>query len=62
MWVPVTVEEDDGVGGLQVEPQTPSPRAEHEDEVLAVVLVEGLQQQPSIVSLGGAVQTQVLEA
>lgn len=44
MWVPVTVEDDDGVGGLQVEPEAAGSGAEEEDEVLRSFLVELLEE------------------
>ena len=52
--VPVRVEDDHGVGGLQVEAQAAGTRAEQEDEVLGVGVVEGLQQHAAVVCLSGA--------
>ncbi len=31
-WIPVTVVEDDRVGGSQIDPQTPGPRTQQEDK------------------------------
>lgn len=42
MRVPVTVKDDDGVGGLQVEPQATGSGTEEEDEVLRSFLVKFL--------------------
>lgn len=44
MWVPVAVEDDDGVGCLQVEAQAAGSGAEQEDEVLRSLLIKFLQQ------------------
>ncbi len=60
MRVPVGVEDDDGVCGLQVEPEAPGARAQHEDEVVAARRVELRQQIPAVVRLGRTVQSQVL--
>jgi hypothetical protein len=52
--VPVTVEDDHGVGCLQVEPQTPGPGAQQEDEELRALLVEFFKQLGAIFRLCGS--------
>ena len=54
VWVPVAVEDDHGVGRLQVEAQPPGSGAEQEDEVVGGWVVEGLQQHATVFSLSGA--------
>lgn len=51
--VPVTVEDDDRVGRLEVEAQPPGPRAQQEDEILGAWLIERLQQHPPVLCLRG---------
>ena len=58
--VPVAVEDDDGIGGLQVEAEAAGARRQNEDEVLGVGRVELHQQLAAIVRLRRAVQPQVL--
>ena len=58
MRVPVGVEDDDGVGGLQVEAEPARPRGEEEDEVLRVLVVEGLEHVGAVVGLGHPVQAE----
>lgn len=52
MWVPVGIKNNYSVGRLQVEAQASSPCAQEENEVLRLWVIEGLQQHPSILSLG----------
>lgn len=54
VWVPVTVEDDDGVGSLQVEAEAAGSGAEQEDEVLRSFLIKFLQQCRSVLGLGGS--------
>lgn len=54
MWVPVAVEDDDGVGRLQVEAEAARSGAEQEDEVLRSFLIKFLQQCGSVISLRGS--------
>lgn len=49
MRVPVAVEDDHGVRGLQVEAEAAGSGAEQEDEVLRSLLVELLQQHRPVV-------------
>lgn len=53
MWVPVTVEDDDGVSRLQVEPQASCPGTEQEHKVLTGWVIECLQQHAAVLCLGG---------
>jgi hypothetical protein len=62
MGVPVGVEDDDGVSGLQVEAQATGAGAEDEEEVVRRRVIEHLQQVATVLRLGHAVQTQVLVA
>lgn len=54
MRIPVTVEDDDGVGRLQIETQTSGSGAEQEDKVLGGRVVEGLQQRAAVLRFGGS--------
>lgn len=60
--VPVRVEEDDGVGRLQVEAEAAGARREHEDEVGRVGGIEALEELAAVLGLGAAVEAEVLEA
>jgi len=51
VWVPVTVKDDHGVGGLQVEAEAAGSGAEQEDEELGALLVELRQQHRTVVGL-----------
>lgn len=53
MWVPVTVEDDDSVSRLQVEPQASCPGAEQEHKVLRGWVIKCLQQHATVLCLGG---------
>lgn len=59
--IPVTVKQDDSISRLKIEPQTACPGTQHEDEVRAVSLIEGLKKYATIISLGRTIQTQILE-
>lgn len=61
MRVPVRVKEDDGVGRLQVEPETSGARRKQKDEVLRVFDGEELKQSLTVLAFGGAVEAQVAE-
>lgn len=54
VWVPVAVEDDDSVGGLQVEAEASGSGAEQEDEILRSLLIKLLQQRSSVLGLGGS--------
>ena len=62
MGIPVGVEDDDGVGGLQVKSETTRSRAQYEDEVLRVRGAEQLQKVATIIRLCRSIEAQVLEA
>ena len=53
--VPVRVEDDDGVGGLEVKAEAARPRGEQEDEVVRVRLVELGQHVAPVLRLGCSV-------
>ena len=55
MRVPVRVEDDDGVGGLEVKAEAARPRGEQEDEVVRVRLVELGQHVAPVLRLGCSV-------
>lgn len=57
VWVPVTVEDYDSVGSLQVEAEATGSGAEQEDEVLRSLLIKFLQQSSSVLRLGGSWNT-----
>ena len=57
--VPVRVEDDDGVGGLEVEPETTGARGEDEDLVGRVLGVEECDGRGALLGLGASVETQV---
>lgn len=54
MWVPVTVKDDDCISRLQVEAQASCPGTEQEHKVLRGRIIECLQQQATILCLGGS--------
>lgn len=62
MRVPVRVEYDDSVRGLQVETQSSGSGTQQKDEEVTSRLVKLLQQISSVFSLGGSVEPQVREA
>jgi hypothetical protein len=59
--VPVRIEDDDGVGALQIQTQTAGTRRQQKQKVIAVLRVELLQQVAAILRFGGAVETQIPE-
>jgi len=54
MGVPVAVEDDNGVGRLQVEAEAPGAGAQQEDEELRALLVELPEQIGAVLRLGGS--------
>ena len=61
MRIPVTVKQDDSISRLKIEPQTACSGTQHEYEVRAVSLIEGLKKYATIISLSCTIQTQILE-
>ena len=60
--VPIRVVEDASVGGLEVDPEASSPRAEDVDEDVRVLLVEHLNVNHALDAVGGPVESAVLVA
>lgn len=52
MGIPVTVEDNNGVGSLQVQAEATGSGAEQEDEILRSFLIKFLQQCCSVLRLG----------
>jgi len=57
MGIPVGVIDNDGVSGLQVEPETSGSRTQQEEEHVRVGRVELGKQLTAIICLGCAIQT-----
>lgn len=55
--VPVAVEDDDGVGRLQVQAQTSSPGAQQEHKVLAGWVIECFQQHAAVFCFGRSLKS-----
>lgn len=62
MRIPIRIENDDGIGRLQIEAQPSRSRREDEDGVLGLRVVELLEQVGPILVLGRAVQAKVPDA
>jgi len=60
VWVPVGIEDDDSVGGLQVESKATSTCAQDEEKDLWMWIVEHRQQLATIIALRCPIKTQVL--
>jgi hypothetical protein len=58
MGVPVRVEDDNGVGGLQVEAKTSGSCRQQEDEVVRVGHVKDFEHISALVALGHTIQSE----
>jgi len=62
MWIPIRVKDNNRIGLLQIQAQTTSSGREQEAENIRVLSMESLQHVAALISLGAAVQSQVLYA
>ena len=59
MRIPVRIEDDDGVGSLQIESESTGAGREHEDEMVTFRGVEHSQQFAALVRFGTSIETQI---
>lgn len=57
--IPVAIKDDNGVGRLQVQPQTAGSGTQQEDKVLKRRVIEVLQERATVLSLGGSCRQNV---